>query len=775
MATMRPQTILLPRRIDPMFIIDGNGGSLVNGNDIGDGKHFYCAKCMSVVPCACIRPCFSMCDHDFCSSCVAMKLPHNVARLKCTGESSTASEKYRGVTILRPETVQVPSRIDPMFITDGNEGSPVNDISDSKRFYCAKCMHVVPCACIRYNFTMCDHDFCSRCVAMKLRQNVARVKCTGESSTASEEYRSVTMLQPGTVQLPSRINPMFITDGNGCSPVNDISDSKRFYCAKCMHVVPCACMRYNFTMCDHDFCSRCVAMKLRQNVARVKCTGESSTASEEYRSVTMLQPGTVQLPSRIDPMFITDGNEGSPVNDISDSKRFYCAKCMHVVPCACMRYNFTMCDHDFCSRCVAMKLRQNVARVKCTGESSTASEEYRSVTMLQPETVLVSSRIAPLSITDGNEDSPVDNITDGKLFFCAKCLHVVPCACIRSNFTTCDRDFCSRCVGLKLCQNVPRVKCTVDNSTVAERYHSMAMVRPETAVSSRIDPNFVTGGNEDSPLVDGNDTGDDKHFYCAKCMHVVPCACIRSNFRTCNHDFCSRCVAVKLGQNIAHVGYSEGEDGDDDLFYCNICMEMVARTLKFSVNSCGHVFCSSCITQYVAAKLDNNVARVECLDPGCKGGVVELERCHDIIPPDLLDKWGFLLCESVLGTKRIYCPYRECSAPLLADSEAGVTAVTEAECPHCHRLFCVRCAVPWHGGITCNEFQKLGLDERGPEDILLRRLVGREGWQRCPKCQMYVEKSEGCNYIKCRCGYSFCYRCASKLSALNHFCNKCKR
>ncbi|XP_020160876.2 uncharacterized protein [Aegilops tauschii subsp. strangulata] len=677
MATMRPQTVLLPPRIDPMFIIDGNGGSLVNGNDIGDGKHFYCAKCMSVVACACIRPGFSMCDHDFCSSCVAMKLPQNVARVKCTGESSTESEKYHGLTILRPETVQLPPHIDPMFITEGSEGS--------------------------------------------------------------------------------------------------LSDSKRFYCAKCMHVVPCACMRYNFTMCDHDFCSRCVAMKLRQNVARVKCTGESSTASEEYRGVTMLQPETVQLPSRINPMFITDGNEGSPVNDISDSKRFYCAKCMHVVPCACMRYNFTMCDHDFCSRCVAMKLHQNVARVKCTGESSTVSEEYRGVTMLQPEMVLVSSRIAPLSITDGNEDSPVDDITDGKRFFCAKCMHVVPCACIRSNFTNCDHDFCSRCVGLKLCQNVPRVKCTVDNSTAAERYHSMAMVQPETAVSSRIDPKFVTGGNEDSPLVDGNDIGDDKHFYCAKCMHVVPCACIRSNFRTCDHDFCSRCVAVKLGQNIAHVGYSESEDGDDDLFYCNICMEMVARTLKFSINSCGHVFCSSCITQYVAAKLDNNVARVVCPDPGCKGGVVELERCHDIIPPDLLDKWGFLLCESAFGTKRIYCPYRECSAPLLADSEAGVAAVTEAECPHCHRLFCVRCAVPWHGGITCNEFQKLGLDERSPEDILLRRLVGREGWQRCPKCQMYVEKSEGCNYIKCRCGYSFCYRCATKLSALNHFCNQCKR
>jgi hypothetical protein len=27
----------------------------------------------------------------------------------------------------------------------------------------------------------------------------------------------------------------------------------------------------------------------------------------------------------------------------------------------------------------------------------------------------------------------------------------------------------------------------------------------------------------------------------------------------------------------------------------------------------------------------------------------------------------------------------------------------------------------------------------------------------------------------CRCGYSFCYRCASMVSALTHYCNKCKR
>ncbi|KAF7014928.1 hypothetical protein CFC21_028853 [Triticum aestivum] len=191
-------------------------------------------------------------------------------------------------------------------------------------------------------------------------------------------------------------------------------------------------------------------------------------------------------------------------------------------------------------------------------------------------------------------------------------------------------------------------------------------------------------------------------------------------------------------------------DGDGELFDCAICMETVPGVRKFSVGSCGHAFCSGCVAQYVAAKLGENVARVKCPDPSCKNGAVEPESCFGIISSDLLDKWGFLLCESALGGKKMYCPFREW-------------------------LFCARCAAPWHAGVGCKEFQELGQDERGREDFLLRRLAGRQRWQRCPQCKMYVEKSEGCNYIKCRCGCSFCYRCASKVSAQTHYCGMCKR
>ncbi|KAF7004749.1 hypothetical protein CFC21_019931 [Triticum aestivum] len=433
---------------------------------------------------------------------------------------------------------------------------------------------------------------------------------------------------------------------------------------------------------------------------------------------------------------IIDSNGNSRLG--GNSELFYCPMCITTAPIV-HKSSFGSCDHHaFCSNCVAkyvaMRQREGVALpVECPDCED--EDGLLPMPMVRHET----PRINHATVADGNEDSPADG-DDGRHFYCAKCMHVVPCACVRRSFTSCAHDFCSRCVSRRL--------------------------------QGRL--------------------GDGKHFYCTKCMHVVPCACIRPSFTSCAHDFCSSCVSRQLqglrrraGKMPQHqppvdmVLFTEGNgdspvDGDGELFDCAICMETVPGALKFIINSCGHAFCSSCVAQYVAAKLDDNVCPIECPQPGCQDGTIEPERCHSIIPTDLLDKWGLLLCELAIGAKRMYCPYPECSALLLADDEAGAAAIAEAECPHCHRLFCARCAVPWHVGFGCLEFQKLGQDERGREDLLLRRLVGREGWQRCPECQMFVEKSEGCNYIKCRCGYSFCYRCASELSAQNHHCNNCK-
>ncbi|XP_039788736.1 probable E3 ubiquitin-protein ligase RNF217 [Panicum virgatum] len=216
------------------------------------------------------------------------------------------------------------------------------------------------------------------------------------------------------------------------------------------------------------------------------------------------------------------------------------------------------------------------------------------------------------------------------------------------------------------------------------------------------------------------------------------------------------------------------------ILYCAICMESVPGALKFIVSPCRQAFCLSCTVQYIAAKVGENVVHVRCPDPSCRDGAVELEDCRGLIPSDLFVKWDLALCESAaelgVGEKKVYCPFRDCSAPLLAgEGMTGEGSIAEADCPHCRRLFCARCMVPWHDGVGCEEFQGLGEHERGREDVMLRRLAGAKRWQRCPHCRMYVERSQGCPFMRCRCGCCFCYTCGSLMCKQLHYCTRCNR
>ncbi|KAL5062572.1 hypothetical protein RYX36_024309 [Vicia faba] len=181
--------------------------------------------------------------------------------------------------------------------------------------------------------------------------------------------------------------------------------------------------------------------------------------------------------------------------------------------------------------------------------------------------------------------------------------------------------------------------------------------------------------------------------------------------------------------------------------YCSICME--AKPIKgiFKNPNCLHSFCKDCIGRYLAAKVQENISKVSCPEPNCKG-TLEAYHCSSIIPKDLFDRWENALCEnSVLASQKFYCPFKDCSAMLVNDAKEVVTA---SECPHCHRLFCAQCRVSWHAGVDCRKFKSLKNNERGKEDLLAMNLAKKKNWKRCPKCKYYVEKVHGCTHITCR-------------------------
>ncbi|XP_021276952.1 E3 ubiquitin-protein ligase RNF144A-like [Herrania umbratica] len=211
---------------------------------------------------------------------------------------------------------------------------------------------------------------------------------------------------------------------------------------------------------------------------------------------------------------------------------------------------------------------------------------------------------------------------------------------------------------------------------------------------------------------------------------------------------------------------------EDPPFICEICIEPRQANESFNIKGCSHAYCKDCMIKYVASKVQNKITAITCPVANCEG-LLEPEYCRNILPREVFDRWGDALCEAtILGSERFYCPFKECSTLLIDD---GGQAVRESQCPNCRRLFCAQCKVPWHAGVECGEFQRLHTDERQREDILLMKLAKDKKWARCPTCRFVVERTEGCRYMRCRCGSAFCYDCGSTQMDSHHYCHKCKR
>ncbi|CAI0473950.1 unnamed protein product [Linum tenue] len=180
----------------------------------------------------------------------------------------------------------------------------------------------------------------------------------------------------------------------------------------------------------------------------------------------------------------------------------------------------------------------------------------------------------------------------------------------------------------------------------------------------------------------------------------------------------------------------QDDDKEQALKLCEICADSKQSHQILAVGACTHAaYCTDCISRHVAAKIGQSGAAatvITCPASGC-GTAIELDSCRGALPKAVIDKWEEALCRNSIGeSQRFYCPFRDCSAMLVAEpAEAEAESIRESECPYCHRLFCAQCGVAWHSGVDCEVFQGLGQDERGREDIMVMEMAESNKWGCC--------------------------------------------
>ncbi|PQQ08945.1 ATP-dependent RNA helicase DEAH12 chloroplastic [Prunus yedoensis var. nudiflora] len=184
-------------------------------------------------------------------------------------------------------------------------------------------------------------------------------------------------------------------------------------------------------------------------------------------------------------------------------------------------------------------------------------------------------------------------------------------------------------------------------------------------------------------------------------------------------------------ENSAGSAHNQHDEINPNTFTCDFCLEPNHLQDSFKVKGCTHFYCDQCIVKFVVSKLQDNVTSIMCPVPGCQG-TLDPEHCRRILPNHVFDRWGMPYVKLWLWGLRL-----------------------TTECPHCKRDLCPSCKVPWHAGFDCAQFQKLS---DGDQDQMVEELAKEMNWMRCPSCKSYIEKSYGCNVMKCRCGRAFFYK-----------------
>ncbi|KAK3335629.1 hypothetical protein B0T19DRAFT_13985 [Cercophora scortea] len=178
---------------------------------------------------------------------------------------------------------------------------------------------------------------------------------------------------------------------------------------------------------------------------------------------------------------------------------------------------------------------------------------------------------------------------------------------------------------------------------------------------------------------------------------------------------------------------------------------------------CGHVQCESCLQRNF-----NISVKTMPFQPVRCCARIEVTVFRRLVPTADLAVYREKLTEYMERSK-LYCWDPACNAFIPNALRSRTASVVVGKCRRCHTKTCMRCRGKFHWGPCTVSPVNLAAMRAAASARARRRAQLEEekfkeyskarGWKECPQCRRMVEKTEGCNHIRCHCGCHFCYRC----------------
>eukprot|EP01125_Pyxidicula_operculata_P012905 TRINITY_DN4250_c0_g1_i1.p1 TRINITY_DN4250_c0_g1~~TRINITY_DN4250_c0_g1_i1.p1 ORF type:complete len:337 (+),score=43.48 TRINITY_DN4250_c0_g1_i1:64-1074(+) len=186
---------------------------------------------------------------------------------------------------------------------------------------------------------------------------------------------------------------------------------------------------------------------------------------------------------------------------------------------------------------------------------------------------------------------------------------------------------------------------------------------------------------------------------------------------------------------------------------CSICQ----ATQNLYPLECGHYFCYPCLKSWLQTSVQSNQ---DCVCPDRNCGIVLTDQKD--IKFLLKDSYQIYLQHRLRESLSplpdyLWCPF--CPSGFFVDRDDD--SCKTVQCHHCNTNLCTGCKWTSHEG-TCDEARLKLLELHGKENEESEQWK-RNNTKQCPKCQVHIEKNQGCSHMRCySCQYEFCWICLGK-------------